>query len=110
MTDSKNAHDYGSLLNFIPVGPDGYAIELGPVNKNDEVWWRWSIRRGIYIMKFTSNEAFEARDRAFVSACDWWGNNFKTYWGHSSFIPNSKPSLDVLKSRLADANGVTNHP
>ena len=110
MTDSKNAHDYGSWLNFITVGPDGYAIELCPVNKGEEVWWRWSIRRGIYIEKFTSNEAFETRDRAFVVASEWWGKNFKTYWGRSYFALDSKPPMSVLISRLAEAKGMTKRP
>ena len=102
MTDSKNAHDYGSWLNFIPQGPDGYAIELCPVNKGDEVWLRWSIRRGLFIEKFTSNEAFETRDRAFIAASEWWRNNFKSYWDHSYFIPNSKPSYEEVRSRLSE--------
>ena len=80
MTNSKNAHDYGSLLNFIPVGLNGYAIELGPVNNGDEVWWRWSIRRGIYIMKFTSKESFKSRESAFFAASEWWQNNADFYW------------------------------
>ena len=110
MTDSKNAHDYGSWLNFIPVGADGYAIELCPVAKGGEVWWRWSIRRGIFIEKFTSNEAFDTRDRAFVAASEWWQKNFKSYWSRSYFVPNSKPALSVLKSRLASAKSMAKLP
>ena len=72
MTDSKNAHDYGSCLNFNPVGSDGYAIELGPVNNGDEVWWRWSVRLGDSVVKGTSQSSFATRDKAIQEAGIWW--------------------------------------
>ena len=88
MANSNNAHDYGSLLNFIPVGPDGYAIELCPVNKGGEVWWRWSIRQSIYVMKCVSETSFDTREDAFADASDWWKNYSKHYWNQEFTIDN----------------------
>ena len=85
MTNSTNAYDYGSLLNIIPVGLDGYAIELIPVNSGENVRWRWSVSLGIRIMKCTSEKSFTTREDAFIAASEWWQGNFKTYWDHSCF-------------------------
>ena len=108
MTDSKNAHDYGSWLNFIPVGPDGYAIELGPVNKDGEVWWRWSIRRDIHVEKCVSEKSFATREDAFADASDWWQKNFKSYWNHSYFMPHSKPSQSLSSGMRVRVPPLTN--
>jgi hypothetical protein len=68
---------YGSVLNFVPIGFDGYCIELMPIGR---IEWRWSIRLGRQIMKCTSSDFFETREMAFAQASAWWWANAATYW------------------------------
>ena len=72
MTDSSNAHGYGSLLNFVPMEVDGYAIELCPVSKGEDVHWCWSARLGATVRRCLSDRSFASRADAFADASDWW--------------------------------------
>ena len=97
MTNSTKAYDYGTVLNIIPVGLDGYAIELSPVNNGEEVRWRWSVSLGIRIIKWISEESFNTREDAFTDASEWWEKAPKYNWGHQPFCKDRKSS-NMVKS------------
>ena len=97
MTNSNNAHDYGSWLNFIPVGPDGCAIELSPVNKGEYVRWHWSARLGIVVTRCISEKSFTTREEAFEDAHGWWGR-YSEYCGTlRDRTPSLMPCLNAHK-------------
>ena len=72
MTNSNSANDYGSLLNTVFLGIDGYVIELCPVNKGKDVRWYWSTLMGTSITRCTSEKSFGSREEAFEASHVWW--------------------------------------
>jgi hypothetical protein len=70
----------GSILNFIPIGQNGYMIELSPIDKNGVVRWHWCIRLNRYVMKCISSDSYENREMSFLAALQWWENESDSYW------------------------------
>ena len=80
--NSDRARGYGSILNFVPVGLNGHAIELCPMDEDNEIRWRWAIRLGTSVEKSISLTYFSTRESALLEALDWW----KTYWSQPENI------------------------
>ena len=80
--NSDRARGYGSVLNFVPVGLNGHAIELSPMDEDNELRWRWSIRLGTSVEKSMSESYSSTRESALLEALDWW----ETYWSQPENI------------------------